>query len=155
MGRDDDACGGSACLVIAVALNVGVRLDYPPAVAVLSRVALCSLICFASLGSSVTPQYSLQQGRIPTVQLCDLLRSPGRYKNKTVRVRAVYHSWFGGSELMSNCPDDEGGVWAYFPDSVNEPYLTIFARPRRFLGTWQITGCCQKCRNRGATCPLQ
>ena len=45
MGRDDDAYGGSACLVITVALNIGVRFDYPPAVAVLSRVALFSVGC--------------------------------------------------------------------------------------------------------------
>src|SRR5713226_701816 len=75
----------------------------------LTALKIVGLICFASLGSSATPRQSFQQGRVPTVQLCDLLRSPGRYKNKIVRVRVVYNSWFEGSGLMSDCPDDEGG----------------------------------------------
>src|SRR5882672_10708837 len=84
----------------------------------LTALKIVALICFASSGSPATPRHSFQQARVPTVQLCDLLRSPGRYKNKIVRVQVVYNSWFEGSELTSDCPDDKGGVWAYFPDSV-------------------------------------
>jgi hypothetical protein len=59
-----------------------------------------------------------QRSAIPTVRFCDLLRSPNKYKNRIVRIRAVYNSWFEGSELMNDCPNSYGAVWAYFPDEV-------------------------------------
>jgi hypothetical protein len=79
---------------------------------------LLVLICFSSSTSSVAEGHSVLQARIPTVQLCELLRSPGRYRNVIVRLQAVYLSWFEGSELITDCPHSEGGVWAYFPESA-------------------------------------
>jgi len=77
-----------------------------------------SLIFFAALSLSVTAQERFQRNRIPNVELCKLLKSAETYKNKTVRVRVVYHSWFEGSALSNNCAG-ESSVWVYFPDSVN------------------------------------
>jgi hypothetical protein len=79
---------------------------------------IASLICLATLSSSAATQGSFERARIPDVELCDLLKSPSRYKNRIVRLRAVYSSWFEGSELVSDCDNDEGSVWAHFPDSV-------------------------------------
>lgn len=79
---------------------------------------ILAIVSFISLAASARPQQSFQQGRIPNIQLCDLLRSPKRYKNTRVRVHAVYLSWFEGSELITDCPNAYGSVWAYFPDSV-------------------------------------
>jgi hypothetical protein len=87
--------------------------------------------------NSVVFTLALQQATIPTVKLCDLLRSPAKYKNKTVRVRATYNSWFEGSELMEDCPVSYGAVWAYFPDEVysqskpeiSEKLEDVFFRP--------------------------
>ena len=80
---------------------------------------IASLVCLTALSSAGAAQESFERARIPDVELCDLLKSASRYKNKIVRLRAVYSSWFEGSELVSNCDDDEGAVWAHFPDSVS------------------------------------
>jgi hypothetical protein len=63
--------------------------------------------------------HSLGQDTIPTVTLDELLRHSSKYKNKIVRVRALYESWFEGSQLKPLNPDsEEGPVWAHFPESV-------------------------------------
>lgn len=84
----------------------------------ITTLVLVVLIRFPSSTSSLAYGHLLLQAQIPTVQLCELLRSPGRYKNVTVRLQAVYLSWFEGSELIPYCPQSKGSAWAYFPDSV-------------------------------------
>ena len=84
----------------------------------ITALTIASLICLAALNSSAAAQASVERTRIADVELCDLLKSASRYKNRIVRLRAVYSSWFEGSELVSNCDDDEGAVWVHFPDSV-------------------------------------
>ena len=77
----------------------------------ITALTIASLICVAALSSSAAAQDSVERARIADVELCDLLKSASRYKNRIVRLRAVYSSWFEGSEFVSNCDDDDGAVW--------------------------------------------
>lgn len=54
---------------------------------------IASLVCLAALSSSGAAQEP-ERARIHDVELCDLLKSASRYKNRIVRLRAVYSSWF-------------------------------------------------------------
>jgi len=58
--------------------------------------------------------------KIPTVELAELARHFSKYKNQEVRVRAVYHSWFEGSEFSqaANGWEGTGLIWVDFSDTV-------------------------------------
>ena len=84
----------------------------------LSLLILINSVIVGQQPAKRTP-LSVQRDAMPTVTLNELLRNSGRYKNKIVRIRALYGSWFEGSEFSQEDSDHaEGSVWVNFPDSV-------------------------------------
>ena len=63
-----------------------------------------------------------QRHSLPTVTLAELTRNFAKYKNRDVRIRVVYHSWFEGAEFTPTADGMKGTglVWAGFPDTVAE-----------------------------------
>lgn len=81
---------------------------------------LLSLLVANAQRNSSQVAVDINMAKVPTVELCDLVRQTSKYKGKEVRVRALYHSWFEGSEFTNAdgyyC-DDTAGVWVEFDKS--------------------------------------
>ena len=88
---------------------------------VVAWLIILSFLFSATNGKNHAHQSSRSQSplRIPTVDLGELMHHSGEYKNHEVRVRAIYHSWFEGSEFSetANGWDGTGLVWVDFCDS--------------------------------------
>lgn len=67
--------------------------------------------------SAVVPQ-TFQQSEIPTVTYCDLVRDKDNYKDKTVRLRAVYRFGFEWSEVYCFECQEGGGTWLDFENEL-------------------------------------
>jgi hypothetical protein len=78
-----------------------------------------NLVANAQLSDSQVSN-GINTANVPTVELCDLVRQASKYKGREVRVRALYHSWFEGSEFTNAdgyyC-DNTAGVWVEFDKS--------------------------------------
>jgi hypothetical protein len=86
-------------------------------------VLIISSTVFSSANGQNYASHSIQAplaSSIPTVSLGELIKHSGKYKNQEVRIRAVYHSWFEGSELSetANGYEGMGVIWVDFSDSV-------------------------------------
>lgn len=81
-----------------------------------------SLSGTVAVGQSSRKRPKPLQRNLPTVSLSELTRNFAKYKNRNVRMRVIYHSWFEGSEFTSTADGLKrtGLVWAGFPDTVAE-----------------------------------
>ena len=80
------------------------------------------LSCANAAGQNSRKRPNPHRPNLPTVDLTELTRNVAKYKNRNVRVRVIYHSWFEGSEFTPTADGLKGTglVWAGFPDTVAE-----------------------------------
>ena len=69
--------------------------------------------------SAIIPQ-TLQQEEIPTVTYCDLVRDIEKYKDKTVRLRAIYRFGFEWSNIycLECLGIESSSTWLDFADEM-------------------------------------
>ena len=84
-------------------------------------IVLCGCLSYSvAFGQNSRKRARDKRHNLPTVTLTELTRNFVRYKNRDVRMRVVYHSWFEGSEFTPTADGLKGTgfVWAGFPDTV-------------------------------------